>query len=321
MKDFDYYVEDFMLYCTSKNLSKKTMKSYEQTLKLFQLYMEDEHEVKEVDKVDTKQVRQYIEYLKERGKYTVQVANADINKPHNRTDRNKPISVSTINNYIRNIKVFFNYLEEEKIIRDNPMDRIKQLKKVQEKKEPLTREDIRKMFKAFDTTTFTGYRDFVITKLLLSTGARIGETLSLNVEDVDLNNNTIIFKDTKNKKEKISYLNNKLSYELKKWIRYKDRYIDTDILFPTNRKNNISITGFESNLRTIGKNAGIENLHPHRLRYTFAVEFLKNGGNIYVLSKLFDHSSVQITEIYLNMDRDDIRREYMKHNPVDLIDF
>ncbi|MBU5311043.1 tyrosine-type recombinase/integrase [Tissierella carlieri] len=321
MKDFDYYVEDFMLYCTSKNLSKKTMKSYEQTLKLFQLYMEDEHEVKEVHEVDTKQIRQYIEYLKERGKYTVQVANADINKPHNRTDRNKPISVSTINNYIRNIKVFFNYLEEEKIIRDNPMDRIKQLKNVQEKKEPLTREDIRKMFKAFDITTFTGYRDFVITKLLLSTGARIGETLALNVDDVDLNNNTIIFKDTKNKKEKISYLNNKLSYELKKWIRYKDRYIDTDILFPTNRKNNISITGFESNLRTIGKNAGIENLHPHRLRYTFAVEFLKNGGNIYVLSKLFDHSSVQITEIYLNMDRDDIRREYMKHNPVDLIDF
>ena len=321
MKDFGYYVEDFMLYCTSKNLSKKTMKSYEQTLKLFQLYMEDEHDIKEVHEVDTKQIRQYIEYLKERGKYTVQIANADVNKPHNRSDNGKKISITTINNYIRNIKVFFNYLEDDNIIRDNPMRRIKQLRNVQEKKEPLTREEIRTMFKTFDISTFHGYRDSVITKLLLSTGARIGETLSLDIKDVDLNNNTVIFRDTKNKKEKISYLNNKLSNELKKWVRYKERYMDTDILFPTNRKNNMSVSGFEKNLRNVGKDAGIENLHPHRLRYTFAVEFLKNGGNIYVLSKLFDHSSVQVTEIYLNMDRDDIRREYMKHNPVDLIDF
>ena len=91
MKDFDYYIEDFMLYCVSKNLSKKTMKSYEQTLKLFQLYMEKEQDTKEVDKVDTKQIREYISYLRERGKYTVQVANADINRPHNRTDNGKYI--------------------------------------------------------------------------------------------------------------------------------------------------------------------------------------------------------------------------------------
>ena len=67
MKDFDYYVEDFMLYCSAKNLAIKTMKSYEQTLKLFQLYMEKEQDTREVEKVSTRQIRQYVEYLRTRG--------------------------------------------------------------------------------------------------------------------------------------------------------------------------------------------------------------------------------------------------------------
>lgn len=321
MKDFDYYVEDFMLYCSAKNLSKQTMKSYEQTLKLFQLYMENEQKIKEVDKVTTRQVREYIGYLKERGKYTVQVANMDINKPDNRTDKGKSISTMTINNYIRNIKVFYNYLQDEEIIRDNPMSKIKQLKQVQEKKEAINKEDLRRLFKAFDISTFHGYRDYIITKSLLTTGARIGETLSLEVNDINFDSNILLFKDTKNKKEKVSYMNNKMANELKKWLRYKDRYMNVDYVFPTIRKNVMTVQNFEQNLRKVGERAGVENVHPHRLRRTFATEFLKNGGSIYVLSKLLDHSSVQQTELYLNMDKEDIRKEYIKHNPVNLIDF
>lgn len=321
MKDFDYYVEDFMLYCSAKNLSKKTIGSYEQTLKLFQLYMENEQQIKEVDKVTTRQVREYIEYLKERGKYTVQVARVDINNPENRTDRGKSISTVTINNYIRNIKVFYNYLQDEKVIRDNPMEKIKQLKQVQEKKEPLSKEELRRLFKAFDISTFHGYRDYIITKLLLITGARVGETLVLEVNDFNFNNNTIVFRDTKNKKEKIAYMNSKIAHELKKWLRYKDRYMNVDYVFPTIRKNIMTVQGFERNLKRLAEKVGLEDVTPHRFRRTFAIEFLKAGGSIYVLSKILDHSSIQTTEIYLNMDREDIRREYMKHNPVDLIDF
>lgn len=321
MKDFDYYIEDFMLYCSAKNLSIKTMKSYEQTLKLFQMYMNNEQRTKEVDKVTTRQVREYIEYLKERGKYTVEAANMDVNKPENRTDLGKPISTTTINNYIRNIKVFFNFLQDEEIIRDNPMTKIKSLKQVQEKKEEISKEDLRLLFKAFDISTLHGYRDYVITKLLLTTGARVGETLYLEVDNINFNNNTILFKDTKNKKEKVSYINNKMSNELKRWLRYKDRYMNVDYVFPTTRKSVMTVQNFEQNLNKVGKRAGVEDVYPHRLRRTFATEFMKNGGSIYVLSKIFDHSSVKITEVYLNLDREDIRRKYMKHNPVDLIDF
>jgi len=316
VKDFDYYIEDFMLYCVSKNLSKKTMKSYEQTLKLFQLYMEKEQDTKEVDKVDTKQIREYISYLRERGKYTVQVANADINRPHNRTDNGKNISMVTINNYIRNIKVFFNYLDEEHIIKVNPVTRIKQLKVYEEKKEPLQREDVKRLLNSFNIATFYGYRDYMTTKLLLSTGARIGETLSLEMDDLNFRNNTILFRDTKNKKEKLSYLTPKLSSELKKWCNFKERYSKSQFLFPTTRHTKMSVSNFEQNLRRICDSTGLE-VTPHRLRRTFATDFLKNNGSIYILSQLLDHSDVKVTELYLNLDREDLRKEYLKHATLD----
>ena len=316
MKDFDYYIEDFMLYCVSKNLSKKTMKSYEQTLKLYQLYMEKEQGIKEVDKVTSKHIREYISYLKDRGKYTVQVASADINRPQSRTDNGKSISTTTINNYLRNIKVFFNYLDEEHIINDNPVRRIKQLKQAIEKKEPLTREQVRRLLNGFDIATFHGYRDYMTTKILLSVGARVGETLSLEIDDLDFRNNTILFKDTKNKNEKTSYMTPKLSGELKKWISYKERYSKSHYLFPTTRETKMSVSNFEQNLRRLGEQIGLQ-VSPHKLRYTFANDFLKAGGSIYVLSKLLDHSSVQVTEIYLNFSREDLRREYLKHATLD----
>lgn len=316
MKDFDYYIEDFMLYCVSKNLSKKTMKSYEQTLKLFQLYMEKEQGIKEIDKVTSKQIREYISYLKERGKYTIQVANADINKPESRADNGKDISITTINNYLRNIKVFYNYLDEEHIIDDNPIRRIKQLKQTVEKKEPLTKDEVRRLLGAYDTTVFHEYRDYMTTKLLLSVGARIGETLSLEIDDLDFRNNTILFKDTKNKKEKLSYMTPKLSSEMKKWISYKERYSNNDYLFPTTKNTKMTVQNFEQNLKRISKKIGFD-VNPHKLRHTFCNDFLKQGGSIYVLSKLLDHSSVKVTEIYLNFSRDDIRQEYLKHTAID----
>lgn len=69
--NFNFYIEDFMLFCTSKNLASKTKKSYEQSLKLFALYLKEELDINEVENVTSSHIRHYIKYLQERGKYTV----------------------------------------------------------------------------------------------------------------------------------------------------------------------------------------------------------------------------------------------------------
>ena len=71
MEQIDYDVDDFMNYCEVKNLSKKTLSSYEQTLKLLVLYLKNEHNVKEAGEVKELHIKEYIKYLQTRGKYTV----------------------------------------------------------------------------------------------------------------------------------------------------------------------------------------------------------------------------------------------------------
>ncbi|KGM94972.1 integrase, partial [Clostridium novyi A str. 4552] len=111
MKKIDFMIDEFMFYCDSKNLSKKTMMSYEQTLRLFSKYLEEEIDIIDITKVTEKVIREYINYIKERGKYTVVIDHKTLktNTPKIRKDYGKKVSVTTINNYIRNIKVFFNY--------------------------------------------------------------------------------------------------------------------------------------------------------------------------------------------------------------------
>ncbi|MEK5255940.1 site-specific integrase [Paenibacillus sp. FSL F4-0125] len=112
MTDFEFQVDNFMLFCSSKNLSRKTMASYEQALKLFGHYLKQHFKIEEVTKVQTGHIRQYIKFLRERGKYSVVSAEESkkVNHPERRVDFKKEISTTTIANYVRNIKVFFNYL-------------------------------------------------------------------------------------------------------------------------------------------------------------------------------------------------------------------
>lgn len=85
------FVDDFMFNCQSKNLSKKSMGSYEQTLKLFAKYLEQEKKITDITEVTEKIIREYIINLQERGKYTVVTDESTIKYilPHNRKDCGK----------------------------------------------------------------------------------------------------------------------------------------------------------------------------------------------------------------------------------------
>ena len=128
--DFDWQTNEFMLYCRTTQLREKTMLSYEQTLRLFEKWCKEEQGIITVDKVNENVIRRYIFELQERGKYTFYANDKQkaINYPERRRDFRKPVSTITINNYIRNLRVFFNYLERNYIIKKNPMKRIRQLR-------------------------------------------------------------------------------------------------------------------------------------------------------------------------------------------------
>lgn len=103
----------FIDYCQSKQLRPKTMKSYEQALQLFARWLREEMGSDDVDDVKEPHIRSYIIDLQKRGKYTFCVSDRSkaANHPQNRRDYRQPVSNITINNYLRNLRVFFTWLE------------------------------------------------------------------------------------------------------------------------------------------------------------------------------------------------------------------
>ena len=312
--NFDLRIEDFMLYCASRNLSPKTMKCYEQTLKLFSHYLVKIHKVDDVEDVTKNHIRHYVKSLQERGKYTCMEEKGN-NNPLVRNDRGKPISINTINNYVRNIKCFFNWLSNEDEIEKNPVEKIKLLKGSERIKPMISEQEINKILRSFDKTKFNDYRNYIITLCILDTGCRISECLDIKVEDVDLSNKVVILRYTKNKKERLVFFSNKLKMELQHWIKYKDRYMTNDLLFPSNRGNLLSLNLYERRLKRIGNNLNID-LYPHRLRANFAMYYLMNGGDIHTLSRLLGHSSLEVTKVYLQLDDESVSRQYQKFSPL-----
>ena len=321
MEQIDYDIDDFMTYCEVKNLSKKTLRSYEQTLRLFAIFLKKECNVKEAGQVKELHIREYIKNLQERGKYTV-VSNENtkkINFPEHREDYKKEVSKTTINNYIRNIKVFFNYMYDNRYITNNPIARVRQLKNHRKVVGYIDDLNMNKLLNSFDVSKFHEYRDYVITKLIFDTGMRLGETLLIKEENIDFVKRTILLlaDNTKGKKDRYVFFSAEMAKELKRWLQYKDRYVTSEYVFCTTKGKNLKVSNFETNFKKYGERIGLKEIHPHMLRNNFSKRFLMNGGNIYTLSKILGHSSVTVTEeAYLDLQSEDLRLQYQMYSPL-----
>ena len=95
-------VEMFIEHCENKGLATKTIGSYEQTLRLLMLYL-DEQGITQTEKITHTVIQNYVKQIKERGKYTVTSNPNSGNYQERRLDFGKKVSDVTINNYLRNI--------------------------------------------------------------------------------------------------------------------------------------------------------------------------------------------------------------------------
>ncbi|WP_419182289.1 tyrosine-type recombinase/integrase [Paenibacillus radicis (ex Xue et al. 2023)] len=196
------------------------------------------------------------------------------------------------------------------------MDNVFQIKTVRRQKQGINQEEFNKLIENFDYTTFHGYRNKIIVLLLQDTGMRIGECLEVVVDAIDFKSKMILLTKTKGKKERYVYFSPTMQRELKQYLKFKDRYTETPLLFPTTKGTNMSVQSFEKQLKDTGKRAGID-IHPHQIRNNFARHYLLNGGDFFTLSRILGHSSVTVTEqAYMDLTREEIAKKYQNHSPL-----
>ena len=215
-------------------------------------------------------------------------------------------SKTTIDNIRRNISSFFTWLEEEDYIIKSPMRRIHKIKTTKTVKEIISDEEIEKM-----RDRCSSLRDLAIIDLLYSTGIRIGELVRLNIDDIDFEEREcIVF--GKGDKERRVYFDAKTKIHLMGYIN--SRSDANPALFVTLDApyNRLQISGVEIRLRRLGRELGINKVHPHKFRRTMATRAIDKGMPIEQVQKLLGHSQIDTTMHYAIVNQTNVKVAHRK---------
>lgn len=151
----------------------------------------------------------------------------------------------------------------------------------------------------------TAIRDKAIILTLLDTGARASELCQLIIDDYDEQRGRLRIQHGKRDKERVVTVGVRAQKAI--WRYLADRIGKmTDPLFASNEGTHLKRDNLYRICMTIGKNAGVKNAHPHRYRHTFAVNFLRNGGNIALLKELLGHEKIEMVLEYARIAEIDI---------------
>lgn len=162
----------------------------------------------------------------------------------------------------------------------------------------------------------TALRDEAIILVLVDTGIRAEELCTLAVGDYDQKRSRLRIRHGKGDKERYVAMGTRATKAIWLYMTKRPQPRPTDPLFATKTSRFMQRDNLRHTLDIIGQNAGVENVHPHRFRHTFAIEFLRNGGNVMLLKELMGHSSLDMVMRYAKIVERDIGGA-VAHSPAD----
>jgi len=201
--------------------------------------------------------------------------------------------------------------------------------------EPFTRDEIQALLRAAEysapwkTRPHTrtarppeiALRDKAIIYFFLDTGIRAAELCNLRLSDCDLQTGTalIIGKSRRGSgkgKQRLVYIGTNTRKALWQYLATRDHQPD-DPLFATRDGNPYDRRHIARHLKRLGRRAGIKNVYPHRFRHTFAITYIRNGGDIFTLQQILGHTTLDMVRRYLKIAQTDCETAHRRASPVD----
>lgn len=269
-----------------------------------QLHKDKEHtdgRILELEHITAIELRKYIHHLS----ITPSKANGK---------EGQLLSSYTVHGHARTLRTFLNWCSQEdgleKLVSEKTPKRMTMPKVEQKVIETFTDQQLKELFAACkrEYAEHLQVRDATILSVLIDTGIRAAELCTLTLDHVHLDpQDAYITVQGKGKKEREVGLGIAARTILHKYIR---RYRNATQTVPATEQHvflsrfckPLTVNGLDQIIYRLGEWAHIEGVRcsAHTFRHTFACNYLKNGGDLFKLSRLLGHASVQITtDVYL----------------------
>jgi site-specific recombinase XerD len=273
--------------------TENTLRTYRSQLGVVGRWLEGEG-IDGVEDVTIAHLREFLVYTQNR-------TASSINPRRPGEEEGRKLTTDSIGGYVKAIKVFFTWLYDEEVINRNPAAKLRKPLGEKRLRGSFSDEHLQALFGVCDLETPLGFRDYTLMLVLLDTGIRVEELTKLTVDDVHEGYLTIKGKGRKEREVGITPTTAKFLWKYVNLHRPAESQHVT-ALFTNIRGQRMTPSGVEQVFDKIGEAAELADsikVTPHVLRHTFARTWLERGGDVYSLSRLMGHSSVKITEIYL----------------------
>jgi len=283
--------DSFLLRCRAMSLSPNTLAWYQNVFRDYLNFLESK-EITSVD-ISADTVRSYLDLMAQKGR-----------------------AKGTISRRYGSLKCFYNFLVEERMIQVNPMLAISKPKMSQKLVKRLSQEQIQLLLKTTDQKSFPQLTIWTMIVLILDTGLRVSEVVSLELEKIAWNSNSLKVRGKGDKEREVPFgLNCKKAL----WSYFLRRgELENQPLFFVNRfGGRTDRDNIRQDMVDLAKKAGLAPIHPHLLRHTFAVEYLLNGGDALSLQRILGHSTLEMVRHYVNLSQQEISLQHSRFSPMD----
>lgn len=281
-------LKEFLFDCKLRRLSERTIKGYKNNNLAFFRYINSEFNIIELEDVKYTVIQDYINFLS-----------------------GKKLKETYINGIIKCFRALFKYCYDEGYINRNPMDKIKFQKQPITIIKTFSDEEVSEMVMFYKGNRFLDIRNKLIMVLLFDSGIRNSELCGLKMTDIQETHINIM---GKGKKQRYVPITPTINKYLIKYLRVREQYIkdknkyETEYLLLSQKGRKLTIETIERLVVEAGLYAGVRSevrISPHTCRHYYAQAQLRNGCDLYTLSKLLGHSNINITKIYLQSMNED----------------
>lgn len=289
-------IDEFLNYLTvEKGLSRNTISSYKTDLVHFMEYLAGKS-MSDIDKIKRQDITGYMLSLKDKG-----------------------ISGNSISRALVAIKMFYRFLVQERLAKDDVPGIIESPKLIRPLPNVLNVAEVDKLLAAPDIRDWMGMRDKAALELMYATGMRVSEMVDLTIDGLNLDVGFIKCRG-KGSKERIVPLGKKAKEALTRYLEkirpklLKSKQDSHVFLSRLGRK--ISRQSFWKMLKKNARLARIKkDITPHTLRHSFATHLLERGADLRVVQEMLGHADIATTQIYTHINKERLKSIHKQFHP------
>ena len=305
-------IQAFLFAKEIEGFSPNTIRNYRLTLARFRRFFDGLDP--QIRDISTQDIRAFLHQLQTKAP----TSTSEI------PQKRKPLSPKSIRNIHATLSSLWEWAIEEDLVQKNVVRAVKAPNPKLPTIKPFEERDLRALLRQAGqgSTPEIRYRDRAIIMFLLDTGVRASELCNLRLSNVDLKQGSAIVRgkgrlDQGVGRQRMVFLGGRVQRALHRYLLERKAEEPEEWLFTTKNGRQLTRNVLGRHLHRMGERINVLPCNPHRFRHTFAIFYLRNGGDVFTLQRLLGHSSLDMVQRYLSIAQADVEAAHRKAGPVD----